>query len=253
MSGRLTVIGLGPGPSRWMTPAAQVALDAATDVFGYKTYLERIPALEGRRLHASDNRVEIERARAALMAAQGGRTAVIVSGGDPGVFAMAAAVFEAIERGPSEWRSLDIAIEPGITAMLAAAARIGAPLGHDFCAISLSDNLKPWSVIEKRLRLACEADFVIALYNPASKARPGGIHRAFEVLRQVRPASTVIVFARAIGREDEEIRILPLDSADPGIADMQTLVIVGSSATKVLAREGHALPWVYTPRGMESS
>src|SRR5262249_44627856 len=127
----------------------------------------------------------------------------------------------------------------------------GAPLGHDFCAISLSDNLKPWSVIEKRLRLACEADFVLALYNPASQARPDGAYRAFEVLREARPADTVTVFARAIGREDERVTVTALEKADPGMADMRTLIIVGSGATKILARDGGTEPWVYTPRGME--
>ncbi len=247
------VIGLGPGPSRWTTPAAEEALAAATDIFGYKSYLERIAVRPGQMLHASGNRVELDRAGAALASAQSGRRAVLVSGGDPGVFAMAAAVFEAIEAGPKKWRALDVIVEPGVTAMLAAAARIGAPLGHDFCAISLSDNLKPWSVIEKRLRLACEADFAIALYNPASLARPGGVHRAFEVLGQAKPANTVIVFARAIGREDERVLVTELEEADPGMADMQTLVIVGSSATKILPREGAAQPWVYTPRSMEPS
>jgi precorrin-3B C17-methyltransferase len=164
---------------------------------------------------------------------------------------MAAAVFEAIEAGPKDWRSLAVTVEPGVTAMLAAAARIGAPLGHDFCAISLSDNLKPWSAIEKRLRLACEADFVLALYNPASQARPGNVHRAFEVLREAKPANTVTVFARAIGREDERVTVTALNTADPGAADMQTLIIVGSRATKILARSGKAESWVYTPRAME--
>ncbi len=249
MSGRLTVIGIGPGPSRWTTPAAEEALEAANDIFGYKSYLERIALRPGQILHESGNRVELDRAGAALAAAQAGRRAVLVSGGDPGVFAMAAAVFEAIEFGPKEWRSIDVVVEPGVTAMLAAAARIGAPLGHDFCAISLSDNLKPWSAIEKRLRLACEADFAIALYNPASLARPEGIHRAFKVLRQAKPGNTVIVFARAIGRVDERVLTTELESADPATADMQTLVIVGSSATRVIQREqGH--PWVYTPRSM---
>jgi precorrin-3B C17-methyltransferase len=236
-----------------MTPAAQEALEAATDIFGYETYLERLTVRPGQRVHASGNRAEIERARAALAAAQSGRQAVLVSGGDPGVFAMAAAVFEAIEAGPAAWRSLAVTVEPGVTAMLAAAARIGAPLGHDFCAISLSDNLKPWSVVEKRLRLACEADFVLALYNPASQARPGGIHRAFEVLREARAAETVTIFARAIGRVDERVTVTALARADPGAADMQTLIIVGASATKALARDGEAEPWVYTPRAMELS
>jgi precorrin-3B C17-methyltransferase len=251
MTGRLTVIGLGPGPSKWMTPAAKEALENATDIFGYKSYLERIGARPGQKLHASGNRVELDRARAALAAAEAGRQAVLVSGGDPGVFAMAAAVFEAIERGPRERRALNVVVEPGVTAMLAAAARIGAPLGHDFCAISLSDNLKPWSVIEKRLRLACEADFVIALYNPASLSRPEGIQRAFEVLREVRAAGTPIMFARAVGRDDERVLITDLKHADPSTADMQTLVIVGSSATRIVPREG-AQPWVYTPRSMDS-
>ncbi len=253
MSGRLTIVGLGPGAQRWVTPAAEEALRAATDIFGYTSYLERIEVRPGQTLHESGNRVELERAQAALTAAQSGRRAVLVSGGDPGVFAMAAAVFEAIERGPEEWRTLDVIVEPGVTAMLAAAARIGAPLGHDFCALSLSDNLKPWSVIEKRLRLACEADFAIALYNPASLARPEGIHRAFEVLRQAKPGNTVIVFARAIGREGERVLVTDLDKADPGTADMQTLVIVGSSATRILPRGGASQPWVFTPRSAEAS
>jgi precorrin-3B C17-methyltransferase len=234
-----------------MTQAAREALQAATDIFGYESYLERLIVRPSQRVHATGNRAELERARAALAAAQSGRRAVLVSGGDPGVFAMAAAVFEAIEAGPEDWRSLVVTVEPGVTAMLAAAARIGAPLGHDFCAISLSDNLKPWRVIEKRLRLACEADFVLALYNPASQARQSNVHRAFEILREVRPASTVIIFARAIGREDERVTVTPLERADPGAADMQTLIIVGSGATKTLARGGEAEPWVYTPRIME--
>ncbi len=252
MSGRLTVAGLGPGPARWLTPAVQDALEAATDIFGYTSYVDRIAVRPGQRVHGSGNRVELLRAQEALGAAQAGRRAVLVSGGDPGVFAMAAAVFEAVERGPEAWRSLDIIVEPGVTAMLAAASRVGAPLGHDFCAISLSDNLKPASAIEKRLRLACEADFVIALYNPASLARPGGLARAFEVLRQAKPEETAVMFARAIGREDERVEITTLEKADPGTANMQTLVIVGSSATRVLRREGGLQPWVYTPRGMES-
>jgi precorrin-3B C17-methyltransferase len=253
MKGRLTVVGLGPGSSSWITPAAQQALETATDVYGYKSYLERLSPRAGQRFHMSDNRVELARAEAAITAAQSGREVVIASGGDPGVFAMAAAVFEAVERGPQEWRSLDVFVEPGVTAMLAVAARVGAPLGHDFCAISLSDNLKPWPVIEKRLRLACEADFVMALYNPASRARPEGIHRAFEIMREAKSASTVTVIARAIGREQEHVQLTTLASADAASIDMQTLVIVGSSATKVLPRGGDAPPWVYTPRSVELS
>ncbi len=253
MSGRLTIVGLGPGHARWITPAVDEALAAATAIYGYKPYLDRIATRPGQTLHASDNRVELERARSALGAAAAGEQAVLVSGGDPGVFAMASAVFESIEQGPEAWRAIDIVVEPGITAMLAAAARVGAPLGHDFCAISLSDNLKPWPLIEKRLRLACEADFVIALYNPASKARPGGIHRAFEILRQVKPAGTAIVFAKAIGRPGERICIATLADADPRIVDMQTLVIIGSNATRMIPRPEGAAPWVYTPRSAGAS
>src|SRR5204863_440131 len=164
------------------------ALQAATDLVGYDRYLDRIPEIiVGQRRHASGNRVETDRARHALTLAAEGRKVAVVSGGDPGVFAMAAAVFEAIEAGDPAWRELDIHVEPGITAMLAAAAEVGAPLGADFCAISLSDNLKPWQTIERRLRAAAEGDFVIALYNPASRARPHQLGRAFDLLRASKP------------------------------------------------------------------
>jgi precorrin-3B C17-methyltransferase len=253
VTGRLTVIGLGPGPARWVSPAASETLNEATDVFGYEAYLARIEPRQGQRLHPSGNRVEVSRADEALALVQEGCRVAMVSGGDPGVFAMAAAVFEAVERGPAAWRALEIIVEPGITAMLAAAARVGAPLGHDFCAISLSDNLKPWAAIEKRLQLACEADFVIALYNPASKARPDGISRAFDIVKAAKSEDTVTVLARAIGREDESVQIATIGTADLSRIDMQTLVIIGSSATRILPREGSAEPWVYTPRAMELS
>jgi precorrin-3B C17-methyltransferase len=161
---------------------------------------------------------------------------------------MAAAVFEALEAGEPSWRGLDVKIIPGITAMQAAAARIGAPLGHDFCAISLSDNLKSWDVIEKRLKAAADADFVLALYNPASKARPRRIHEAFACLRARKPPATPVIFARAIGRPEEEVTVTSLAEADPAIADMATLVIVGSSATRMISGCGRARSFVYTPR-----
>jgi precorrin-3B C17-methyltransferase len=160
---------------------------------------------------------------------------------------MAAAVLEAIEDGDPEWRLLDITVIPGVSAMQAAAARLGAPLGHDFCAISLSDNLKPWSIVERRLRAAADGDFVIALYNPASKARPERIHDAFALLRHVKAAETPVAFARAVGRDDEKIVLSTLRAADPGVADMSTLVLIGSSETRLVERPGHA-PWVLTPR-----
>ena len=172
MTGRLAVVGLGPGDPRQVTPEAAAELEMATDLVGYATYLARVPERPGQRRHGSDNRVELERARLALDLAAAGRRVAVVSSGDPGVFAMAAAVFEALEAGPAAWRGLDVAVLPGISAMLAAAARLGAPLGHDFCALSLSDNLKPWDVVLRRLRAAAAAGFALALYNPASTARP---------------------------------------------------------------------------------
>ena len=198
------VVGLGPGPAEWMTPEASTAIKAATDVVGYGPYVERLALRANQRAHSSDNRVEMDRARLALKLAAEGRIVAVVSGGDPGVFAMAAAVFEAIEDDP-QWLKLDIAVAPGVTAMHAAAARLGAPLGHDFCAISLSDNLKPWAIVERRLRAAAEGDFVIALYNPASKARPTRITQAFDLLRTVKTTTTPVAFARAVGRADEKL------------------------------------------------
>ena len=247
MSGRLAVVGLGPGDVRWLTPEADAALAAADALFGYGPYLERAPVRDGQSRHPSDNRQEALRARAALETAAAGTNVALVSGGDPGVFAMAAAVCEQIEAGPAAWRGLDLEIVPGITAMLAVAARVGAPLGHDFCALSLSDNLKPWPVIERRLDAAAQAGFVIALYNPISRARPWQLTAALERLRRHLPATTPTVFGRAVGRADETIAVTTLQAADPAGADMATLVIVGSAETRLVPRPGHA-PLVYTPR-----
>jgi precorrin-3B C17-methyltransferase len=247
MSGHLAVVGLGPGDSSCLTPEAETALADARALYGYGPYLDRLPPRAGQTRHASDNREERGRAAAALRhAAQGVRVAV-VSGGDPGVFAMAAAVCEEIESGPESWRALDIAIVPGITAMLAVAARIGAPLGHDFCALSLSDNLPPWELIERRLDAAASAGFVIALYNPMSRARPWQFGAALERLRRHLPPSTPVVFGRAVTRADEHIDVVTLQHAAKLEADMATLVIIGSRETRVLARPGK-LPLVYTPR-----
>jgi precorrin-3B C17-methyltransferase len=247
MSGHLTIVGLGPGPAGWVTPAAHAAVADADVVLGYAPYVNRLTPRAGQVFEASDNREELARAARALALAAEGRRVAVVSGGDPGVFAMAAAVFEAIERNPASADGIDIRVEPGITAMLAAAARIGAPLGHDFCAISLSDNMKPWATIEKRLRLAAEADFVIALYNPASKARPDQIGQALAILAACRAPETVVVFARAVGRADEDIDVTTLADAPKMACDMRTLVLIGSSATRTL-RGGDGRSWVYTPR-----
>jgi precorrin-3B C17-methyltransferase len=243
VTGSLVIVGTGPGKPGLMTPATQAALAEATDLVGYGPYLDRVPATAGQCRHASDNRVELDRARHALTLAASGRRVAVVSGGDPGVFAMAAAVFEAVELGDPAWRALDIRVEPGVTAMLAAAAEVGAPLGGDFCAISLSDNLKSWATIERRLKAAAEADFVIALYNPASKARPHQLGEAFALLRTIKAGETPVLFVRAAGSSDATVIATTLADADTAKADMRTLVIVGASTTRQVGR------WIYTPRG----
>lgn len=247
MSGSLAVIGLGPGSPQALTPEAADALQSADALYGYGPYLDRVPLRPNQTRYASDNREEGSRAAAALRHAAGGARVALVSGGDPGVFAMAAAVCEQIECGDAIWRKLDVAIVPGVTAMLAVAARVGAPLGHDFCAISLSDNLKPWELIERRLDAAASAGFVIALYNPISRARPWQLGKAFELLRRHLPASTPVIFGRAIGRPDEKVTVHAIAAVDPSTADMATLIIVGSPQTRVIDRPGLE-PLVYTPR-----
>ena len=241
MSGSLVIAGLGPGAEAMVTPEVTAALAEATDVVGYIPYVARILPREGLTLHPSDNRVELDRARAALQMAAVGRRVVIVSSGDPGVFAMASAVFEALEDAP-EWQRLDIRVLPGITAMLAAAAAAGAPLGHDFCCINLSDNLKPWEVIEARLRHAAQGDFAMAFYNPRSASRPDTFAKALEVLRQECGPDRLILFARAVSTPDQVINTVALGDATPEMADMRTVVIVGNAATRRVGR------WVYTPR-----
>ena len=247
MSGRLAVVGLGPGDPRYLTPEAEAALRDAEALYGYGPYLDRVPARSGQSRHSSDNREERARAAAALRHAALGANVAVVSGGDPGVFAMAAAICEAIEEGPHAWRALEVVFIPGITAMLAVAAKIGAPLGHDFCALSLSDNLKPWDLVERRLDAAAGAGFVIALYNPISRARPWQFGNAIERLRRQLPATTPVVFGRAVGRPDEHVSVTTLGEADAMPADMATLVIVGTRETRVIARPGRS-PLVYTPR-----
>lgn len=242
-AGWLCIAGLGAGDAAWITPEVTDALAAATDVVGYIAYVARVAPRPGLALHASDNRVEMDRARTALSMAARGRRVVVVSSGDPGVFAMAAAVFEALE-GSSAWQALDIRVLPGITAMLAAAARAGAPLGHDFCAINLSDNLKPAALIEKRLHAAIDADFAMAFYNPRSASRPETFARVLGLLRARCEDDRLITFAQAVGSPGEHVRTVALADARPEMADMRTVVIVGSSATRRVGR------FVYTPRSV---
>ncbi|WP_250467218.1 precorrin-3B C(17)-methyltransferase [Caballeronia sp. GAFFF2] len=247
--GTLTVIGLGPGSSEMMTPAAKAALRAAEDVLGYETYVRMAgPFRADQRAHMTDNREELQRARHAFELASEGRRVVVVSSGDPGVFAMAAAVLEALDKeANASWHAVKLEIVPGVSASLATAARAGAPLGHDFCVLSLSDNLKPWGVIEKRITHAGQADFVMAFYNPLSKARPWQFDRAIEIVKQHRDAKTPVVLGRDVGRAGETLRIMTLGELDSTMVDMRTMVIVGSSTTRVIGDGA----WVYTPRWYE--
>lgn len=252
MTGKLYVIGLGPGAQDQITPQALEAIGASSFFYGYKPYISRLKLRADQRAVASDNREELARARDALDKAAEGATVAIVSGGDPGVFAMAAAVCEAIEQGGDRWRDVDLEIVPGVTAMLAVSARMGAPLGHDFCAINLSDNLKPWDVIEKRLIAAASAGFVIALYNPISKSRQWQLGRAFDAVSAVLPPETPVIFGRAVGRADEDMTVQLLCDAKAEDADMATCVIVGSAATRIVER-GDKPALVYSPRSLRPS
>jgi precorrin-3B C17-methyltransferase len=248
MRGSVVIAGLGPGNDDLVTPQVADFLAQATDIVGYFPYVDRVQPRDGLTLHGSDNRVEIDRSQHALQMAAEGKRVVVVSSGDPGVFAMASAVFEALEKGPKEWLEIQIEVLPGITAMLAASARAGAPLGHDFCAINLSDNLKPWTLIEKRLRLAAEADFAMAFYNPRSKSRPEGFERTLEILKDACGDDRPVIFARNVSRPDETIKIVPLSQTTPDMADMRTMVLVGSSQTRIIERDIGSI--VYTPRSV---
>ncbi|MDP9939202.1 precorrin-3B C(17)-methyltransferase [Ectopseudomonas alcaliphila] len=247
--GRLSVVGLGPGAAEHMTPAVRRALDEAEDLLGYDTYVKMAGPLRADQcLHPSDNREELQRAAHAFELAAAGRRVVMISSGDPGVFAMAAAVMEALESPQDEaWHGVELEVLPGVSAALATAAKAGAPLGHDFCLISLSDNLKPWAVIEKRLQHAAAADLAMAFYNPISRARPWQLGRALELLRQHREPQTLVVLGRDIGRPAEALRTLTLGELTPEMVDMRTLVIIGSSQTRRFPRADGG-EWVYTPR-----
>jgi len=242
----LFVIGLGPGAADLLTPRAAELLATVTDLVGYAPYVARV-AETGQVRHTSDNRVELDRARHALTLAAAGRQVAVVSSGDAGVFAMASAVFEAVEHGDPAWRGLDIEVVPGISAMMVVAARIGAPLGSDFCAISLSDNLKPWPLVLRRLQAAAGAGFAIALYNPLSLARPWQLGAALDALRTVLPGTVPVMFATAVSRPEESVTISLLSDADPACADMRTLVLVGTEATRTIARADGGV-WLYAPR-----
>ncbi|MFM0631420.1 precorrin-3B C(17)-methyltransferase [Paraburkholderia xenovorans] len=251
--GRLTVIGLGPGSADLMVPAARTALNVATDILGYDTYVKMAgPLRDDQRVHGTDNREEMQRARHAFELASEGRAVVMVSSGDPGVFAMAAAVLEALESSDNaDWAAVELVIVPGVSAAMATAAQAGAPLGHDFCMLSLSDNLKPWTIIEKRLRHAAEADLVMAFYNPISRARPWQLDKALDIVREYRAARTPVVLGRDIGRPGSTLRTITLGELRSSDVDMRTMVIVGSSTTRRFGDSAGGGEWVYTPRWYE--
>ena len=247
--GRLAVIGLGPGAADLMVPAVKAELACANDVLGYETYVRMAgPFRADQVLHCTDNREEMQRARHAFELAAQGRSVVVVSSGDPGVFAMAAAVLEALhESTDPSWHAVELQMLPGVSASLATAAQAGAPLGHDFCVLSLSDNLKPWAIIEKRLDLACQADLALAFYNPISRSRPWQLGRALEIVREHRVAATPVVLGRDIGRPGQTLRVITLGELTPEQVDMRTMVLVGSSTTCTFAKAAGGT-WVYTPR-----
>jgi len=247
--GRLSVVGIGPGGAPWRTGEAETWLREAEDIVGYKLYLDLLgSATEGKRLHAGGMRAEEDRVRLALDLAASGRRVALISSGDAGIYAMASLVFELLEReNRADWNRVETRVTPGVPACLAAAARIGAPLGHDFCTVSLSDLLTPWEAIEERLRAAADADFVVAIYNPVSHGRRTQLERARDILLTRRPPDTPVVLARAVGREDEVVRVTTLGRLTTEDADMLTVVLVGSTETRVL--ETRAGTRVYTPRG----
>ncbi|MFF3765271.1 precorrin-2 C(20)-methyltransferase [Streptomyces sp. NPDC001922] len=243
--GEVVVVGLGPAGPLWLTPEARGELAAAQDLVGYTTYLDRVPARPGQRRHASDNKVEAERAEFALDLARQGRRVAVVSSGDPGVFAMATAVLEAASEDP--YREVPVRVLPGMTAAHAAASRAGAPLGHDYAVVSLSDRLKPWEVIAERLRSAAAADLVLALYNPGSRSRIWQVGKARELLLEHRAPDTPVVLGRDVGGPEESVRIVRLADLDPDDVDMRTILLVGSSQTRTV-RRGNGQEIVWTPR-----
>ena len=244
MKGSLTIVGLGPGARELITPAVTDALKDSTDIVGYSKYIERVKDASGKSFHPSDNREEIDRAELSINLALQGKKVVVVSSGDPGVFAMASAIFEAVDKKNISRDDLPIVVLPGITALLAASARLGAPIGHDFCVINLSDNLKSWDILKSRVIAAAKADFVIAFYNPRSKSRKNQLSEIYDVLRKNCKSDRIVIYANSISTESEAVFETTLSEADASSVSMKTLVIIGSSRTKKIRNTGY----IYTPR-----
>ena len=244
MKGSLTIVGLGPGAAELITPAVTDALKDSTDIVGYSKYIERVKDANGKSFHPSDNREEIDRAELSINLALQGKKVVVVSSGDPGVFAMASAIFEFVDKKNISRDDLPIVVLPGITALLAASARLGAPIGHDFCVINLSDNLKSWDILKSRVIAAAKADFVIAFYNPRSKSRKNQLSEIYDVLRKNCKGDRIVIYANSVSTESEAIFETTLSEADASSVSMKTLVIIGSSSTKQIRNTGY----IYTPR-----
>ncbi|HBF99195.1 MAG TPA: precorrin-3B C(17)-methyltransferase, partial [Alphaproteobacteria bacterium] len=250
--GRLAIIGIGPGTDDWRTPEASALVARADCLVGYGLYLDLLgPLAEGKERHEFPLGAEEVRVRAALDLAAQGRDVALISSGDAGIYAMASLAFELLATGDAPgWARIAVRVAPGISALQAAAARAGAPLGHDFCAISLSDLLTPWDAIRKRIEAAAAADFVVAFYNPASQKRRHQLVEAMSILRAHRPEDTPVILARNLGRADERVRFTTIAACDPDEVDMLTLVMVGASSTRRIS-QGHSGEWVFTPRGYE--
>ena len=251
MKGSLTIVGLGPGAAELVTPAVTDALKHSTDIVGYSKYIDRVQHARGKSFHPSDNREEIDRAELSINLALRGKKVVVVSSGDPGVFAMASAIFEVVDKRSISKEDLPIVVLPGITALLAASARLGAPIGHDFCVINLSDNLKSWDILKARVIAAAKADFVIAFYNPRSKSRKNQLAEIYDILRENCKSDRLVIYANSVSTKSEAIFETTLSEADASSVSMKTLVIIGSSSTKKIRNTGY----VYTPRysGLEKN
>lgn len=249
MNGSITIVGLGPGSDNLVSPEVNDAILKATDIVGYKKYTERIKKRQNLKIHSSDNKFEISRAKLAVDLALLGKKVVIISSGDPGIFAMSSAFFEYLEKTNKNVNNIQINIMPGISSMLAASSRIGAPLGHDFCVINLSDNLKPWKILEKRIILAIKADFVLVLFNPRSKARPNTLKKTFTIIKNLSECDRYILFAKSVYKKNEDLKLIKLSKANHEMADMDTLIIIGSSSSKIIKKNK---TFFYTPRSYDS-
>ncbi len=249
MLGSVTIVGLGPGSKELISPEVTKAIQSATDIIGYEKYTNRIEKRKNLTIHSSDNRHEISRAKLAIDLALQGKQTVIVSSGDPGIFAMSAAFFETLEKTSKNIQNIEIKVLPGISSMLAASSKVGAPLGHDFCVINLSDNLKPWKLIQKRVILAIESDLVIVFFNPRSKARPNTLKKVLKLSRNYCKEKRFVLFAKSVYTDNEEIKICELNKANHEMADMSTLIIIGSSLSRVINKNK---TFFYTPRSYKS-